>query len=80
MNLRMAFNVQTFRTRTLSAIVFIVIMLAGLFINKWTFFFLFSIIHFGCWIEYQKLVGLIDKEYQHITPFHKYGAMIAGQS
>jgi phosphatidate cytidylyltransferase len=74
----MAFNVQTFRTRTLSAIVFIIIMLAGLFINKWTFFLLFSIIHFGCWIEYQKLVGLIDKEYQQVTPFHKYGVRIAG--
>jgi len=74
----MAFNVQTFRTRTLSAIIFIIIMLAGLLINKWTFFLLFSIIHFGCWIEYQKLVGLIDKEYQQVTPFHKYGVRIAG--
>jgi phosphatidate cytidylyltransferase len=74
----MAFNVQTFRTRTLTAAIFVVIMLAGLLINHWTFFLLFSIIHFGCWTEYQKLVGLIDKEYQHITPFHKYGVMIAG--
>ncbi|MES1214705.1 MAG: phosphatidate cytidylyltransferase [Bacteroidota bacterium] len=74
----MAFNVQTFRTRTLTAAIFVVVMLAGLLINQWTFFILFSVIHFGCWVEYQKLVGLIDKEYQQITSFHKYGVMIAG--
>ena len=74
----MAFNVQTFKTRTLTAAVFVVIMLLGLFWNHWSFFILFSIIHFGCWIEYQRLIGLIDKEYQQISSFHKYGVMIAG--
>jgi phosphatidate cytidylyltransferase len=74
----MAFNQQTFRTRALTAVIFVAVMLAGLLINHWTFFILFSIIHFGCWIEYQKLVGLIDKEYQQITAFHKYGIMLAG--
>jgi len=74
----MAFNWQTFRTRALTALVFVVVMLAGLLWNQWSFFILFSIIHFGCWIEYQKLVGLIDKGYQETSPFHKYGVMIAG--
>jgi phosphatidate cytidylyltransferase len=74
----MAFNWQTFRTRTLTAIVFAAVMLAGLLWNHWSFFILFSVIHFGCWLEYQKLVGLIDKGYQEITPFHKYGVMLAG--
>ena len=74
----MAFNKEIFQTRTLTAAVFVVIMLAGLLWNHWSFFILFSIIHFGCWIEYQRLVGLIDKEYQQITPFHKYGVMLAG--
>ena len=74
----MALNVQTFKTRTISAAIFVVVMLAGLLINHWTFFILFSVIHFGCWIEYQRLVGLIDKNYQSITPFHRYGVMIAG--
>lgn len=74
----MAFNVQTFRTRSLTAVVFAAVMIAGIFLNQWTFFILFSVIHFGCWVEYQKLVGLIDKEYQQITPFHRYGVMIAG--
>lgn len=74
----MAFNLATFKTRTLTAAVFVVVMLAGLLWNQWSFFILFSIIHFGCWVEYQKLVTLIDKEYSSITPFHRYGVMIAG--
>jgi phosphatidate cytidylyltransferase len=74
----MAFNLQTFRTRALTAILFVVVMLAGLLWNKWSFLLLFSIIHFGCWFEYQKLVGFIDKGYQNINPFHKYGIMIGG--
>lgn len=74
----MAFNVQTFKTRASTAVIFVVIMLAGLLWNHWSFFLLFSVIHFGCWVEYQKLVGLIDPEYQKITPLHRYGVMIAG--
>ncbi|MDQ6814844.1 MAG: phosphatidate cytidylyltransferase [Bacteroidota bacterium] len=74
----MAFNLQTFKTRAISAVIFVVIMLAGLLWNHWSFFVLFSIIHFGCWTEYQKLVALIDPEYQKITPLHRYGVMIAG--
>ncbi len=74
----MALNIETFKTRALTAIIFVVIMLAGLLINHWTFFLLFTIIHFGCWFEYQKLMGLIDKDYQQINDFHKYGVMIAG--
>ena len=74
----MAFNFQTFKTRALSAVVFVAIMLIGLLYNHWSFFILFSIIHFGCWIEYQKLMGLIDAEYKQITNVHKYGVMIAG--
>jgi phosphatidate cytidylyltransferase len=74
----MAFNWQTFKTRALTAVLFVAIMLFGLLWNKWSFLALFSIVHFGCWFEYQKLVGLIDKGYQSINPFHKYGIMIGG--
>lgn len=74
----MALNLQTLKTRSLSAFVFVIVMLLGLLWNHWTFFILFSIIHFGCWIEYQKLMALIDVDYSQITPFHKYGVMIAG--
>ena len=74
----MAFNLQTFKTRALTAVVFVIVMLAGLLWNQWSFLALFSVVHFGCWIEYQKLVGLIDKEYAAISPLHRYGIMLIG--
>jgi phosphatidate cytidylyltransferase len=74
----MALNIQTFKTRSLTAAIFVIVMLAGLLVNQWSFFILFSVIHFGCWIEYQKLVALIDPGYKEITPFHKYGVVLAG--
>jgi phosphatidate cytidylyltransferase len=74
----MAFNLQTFKTRALTAVVFVLVMLGGLLWNQWSFLLLFSVIHFGCWVEYIKLVGLIDKEYQQIGPLHRYGIMLIG--
>ena len=74
----MALNLATFRTRTLTAVVFVVIMLGGLLWNHWTFFLLFSIIYFGGWLEYQRLIGLIDPEYSKISALHKFGVMVAG--
>ncbi len=74
----MALNTQTLKTRSLTAAIFVVVMLAGLLINYWSFFILFSIIHFGCWFEYQKLMGLIDKDYSNISAFHKYAIMLCG--
>ena len=56
----MPFNLQTFKTRTLTAIIFAVVMLAGLFVNRWTFIVLFTIIHFGCWIEFIRVMKKID--------------------
>lgn len=72
----MAFNWQTFNTRALTAIVFVAVMMTGLLLNQWSFFLLFSVIHFGCWWEYFKL---IEKIYQ--TSFHHYtrlGFMLLG--
>jgi phosphatidate cytidylyltransferase len=74
----MALNIYTFRKRTMTAVLFAVLMLAGLLISDWTFFLLFTIIHFGCWIEYQSIIEKIDPEYRNISPFHRYGIMIAG--
>lgn len=74
----MALNGATLRTRSASAAIFVVVMLAGLLISHWTFFILFSFIHFGCWAEYQKIIGLIDAEYKNISVFHRYGVMLAG--
>lgn len=56
----MAFDTKTFRTRTLTAIVFAIAMLAGLLWNQWSFIILFTIIHFGCWYEFIKLLKKID--------------------
>lgn len=74
----MAFNVQTFKTRALTAVVFVVVMMTGLLWNKWSFFVLFSIVHFGGWLEYQKLVEGFNPDYRKIIPFHRYGIMLAG--
>ncbi len=52
----MAFNFATFKTRALTAIVFVIVMLAGLLWNAWSFIILFTIIHFGCWYEFIKLM------------------------
>lgn len=72
----MAFNWQTFRTRTISSIIFVAVMLGGLLWNQWSFLVLFSVIHFGCWWEYLKLAEKI-----HRTSFHNYlklGLMVMG--
>ena len=60
----MAFNFQTFRTRALTAVVFVLVMLFGLLWSQWSFLLLFSVIHFGCWVEYQRLIKLIDPDYK----------------
>jgi phosphatidate cytidylyltransferase len=74
----MAMNWKVFRTRALTALIFVVVMMIGLLWSRWSFFILFSIIHFGCWIEYQQLIGRIDPTYKSITSFHRYGVMIGG--
>ncbi len=76
----MALNFQTLKTRALTSAIFVLVMMAGLLWSQWSFFILFSIIHFGCWVEYHKLVGLIDPGYKQITDFHKFGVMLAGWS
>ena len=58
----MAFDVQTFKTRTVTAIVFAIVMLAGLLWNQWSFTVLFTIIHFGCWYEFIKLIKKINPQ------------------
>ena len=72
----MAFNLQTFKTRALTAVVFVIVMLAGLLWNQWSFLVLFSIIHFGCWWEYFKLISKIHNANFHI--YTKLGLMLIG--
>jgi phosphatidate cytidylyltransferase len=72
----MALNKEVFRTRALSALVFVAVMLVGLLWNHWSFLVLFSIIHFGCWREYLRLVEKI-----HGVTFHRlvhFGLMLMG--
>lgn len=72
----MAFNWQTFRTRALTAILFVIVMAVGLLWNKWSFLILFTVIHFGCWWEYLRI---IEKIYN--VKFHSYlklGFMVLG--
>ena len=72
----MAFNRQAFKTRTLTAVLFAVVMLVGLLWNHWSFLILFSIIHFGCWWEFLKLVERIRQTIFH--PYTKMGLMVMG--
>ncbi|NDC76367.1 MAG: phosphatidate cytidylyltransferase [Chitinophagia bacterium] len=58
----MPFDPVVFRTRALTALVFAAVMLAGLLWNGWSFFLLFTVVHFGCWQEYGRLTCLIHPE------------------
>ncbi len=55
----MALNKEVFKTRTLTAAVFVAVMLAGLFINGYTFLALCLVIMFGALYEFLKIVKLI---------------------
>jgi len=55
----MALNIDTLKIRSLTALIFVAIMLMGLLWNFWSFVLLFTIIHFGCWYEYVKLIKKI---------------------
>ena len=72
----MAFNWKTFKTRTLTAIIFAAVMLTGLLWNQWSFFILISVIHFGCWREYFKLIEKIHKTTYHWLT--RFGFMVFG--
>lgn len=56
----MPLDTKTFKTRTGTAIIFAVVMLAGLLWNEWSFIILFTAIHFGCWMEFIKLMKKIS--------------------
>jgi len=74
----MALNKQVLKTRTITSIVFVIVMLCGLLINSWSFLILFLIIHFGCWFEYQKIAGLISRGYVIASPLQKKITSLAG--
>lgn len=59
----MAIDRSAFRTRALTATVFALVMLGGLFINVWSFISLFTIIHFGCWYEFIRIAKRINPKH-----------------
>ncbi len=74
----MAFNFSVFKVRALSAIVFVLIMLAGLLFNNWSYFILFLVIQVGCLYEYQKLMRAIFPSYNQISKLHQWGVLVVG--
>ena len=56
----MALNIQTFKTRALTALVFVAVMLSGLFINGYLFITLFITVMIGCLYEFSKIHTLIS--------------------
>ncbi|GAA4344967.1 phosphatidate cytidylyltransferase [Flaviaesturariibacter amylovorans] len=74
----MAFNWSTFRTRALTAVVFVAIMAAGLFWNEHSFLVLFSLVHFGGWREYRKLVTAFQPAFPKDHPAIRFGIPLGG--
>jgi phosphatidate cytidylyltransferase len=68
----MAFNLAVFKTRALSALFFVIIMLGGLLWNQWSFLALFCVIHVGCWYEYSRLIDKIDPKFQQLNSIVRY--------
>lgn len=58
--------------------IFVAVMLAGLLWSKWSFFILFSVVHFGAWLEYQRILEKLNPDYKKIISFHRYGIVLAG--
>lgn len=64
----MALNQQVFKTRALTAVIFVAIMLGGLLISQWTFAILFFVIHWGCWTEFDQLFKKIHPAFGDADP------------
>ena len=56
----MAIDKETLKVRSLTALVFVCIMLAGLFLNAWSFISLMVFIMVGCLYEFFRIVRLIN--------------------
>lgn len=55
----MAFDIKTFTTRATTAAIFVLLMLAALFWNGWSYLALLTLVHFGCWYEFIALLKKI---------------------
>lgn len=67
----MALNLQTLKTRALTAVVFVLVMCVGLFYNQWSFLGLFGVIMVGCLVEFHRLMGMINATYAGAPTIYK---------
>jgi phosphatidate cytidylyltransferase len=74
----MTLNTSNLKTRSLTAFIFLLVMLQGFFYNKYSFFILLSIINVGCLVEFQKIMGKIYSPYSEISTTHKFGVLLLG--
>lgn len=74
----MALDKKVFATRTKTALIYAVVMLGGILWNEWSFFLLFSVVHFGCWYEFQKLSTQIDPTFRNESLVDKFYFPIYG--
>jgi phosphatidate cytidylyltransferase len=74
----MALDKKVFATRAKTALIYVAIMLIGLLWNEWSFFILISVVHFGCWHEFNKLSVLIDPTTRSNTLLDKFHFPIMG--
>ncbi len=74
----MAWNSTVFKTRALTALVFVAVMLLGLLVHCYLYVLLIAIIHFGAWWEYSTIANNITNSKPH--PLLGIGFMVSGAS
>ncbi|TAE09469.1 MAG: phosphatidate cytidylyltransferase [Bacteroidetes bacterium] len=74
----MAFDLKTFKLRAGTAVIFVAIMLLGIFSGVWGFFSLLLLVHFGAWVEYNQLMKLSSTSYQKMSSFFRNGMIAIG--
>jgi phosphatidate cytidylyltransferase len=58
--------------------IFAAIMIGGLVYNQWTFLALFTVINFGCWWEFHRLMEKIEPTYKDLPNLLRYSMMLIG--
>lgn len=74
----MPLQVSVLKTRAITAVFFVAIMLTGLLWNQWSYWLLFTVIHVGCWYEYKQLLLKIDPSYEQMNSIHHNSIQLAG--
>jgi phosphatidate cytidylyltransferase len=74
----MTLNIPVFKTRVKTAVIYAAVMVTGLLWNEWSFLILFSIVHFGCWHEFQKLASNIISSKENTCAFVGLGVDVNG--